>query len=91
VVEVFLVQAPLLQDPQTMEVEAASKLPLKQGQMVAKRVHQIGYRVRTKDNKFDDWVSRAVLRLLQPPWFEHRYNTISFYHCQTEHQYDDYF
>lgn len=41
-----------------------------EGQMVAKRVHQIGYRVRTKDNKFDDWVSRAVLRLLQPPWFE---------------------
>jgi hypothetical protein len=35
-----------------------------EGQMVAKRVHQIGYRVRTKDNKFDDWVSRAVLREL---------------------------
>lgn len=41
-----------------------------EGQMVAKRTHQIGYRVRTRDNKYDDWVSRASLRLLQPPWYE---------------------
>ncbi|XP_052060621.1 protein capicua homolog isoform X1 [Mytilus californianus] len=41
-----------------------------EGQMVAKRSHQIGYRVRTRDSKYDDWVSRASLRLLQPPWYE---------------------
>lgn len=41
-----------------------------EGQIVSKRSHQIGFRVKTKDNKFEDWVSRAVLRLLQPPWYE---------------------